>query len=265
MSDTPDTTELLENMTNIDIEEYEDGILNTTYRVRNSVLSNPDDEIDVTAVYENSQPNFKMNGITAGEFINEYITLSEVIPDMMMTNKIYIMTLSPGDKIFFENPMLVLPNCVGFFSDVKLEHTPDIINKIPLRIYTIKDSSNQTKCQIKVNAKYDAKNKEFVNDDDKIKEEIAKCLYLDYIPQIPYIRIVNSKKISDNTFEIYFVKTVQKSDQIKSFNKIGGKNKSRKMNKGYKLNKSYKANKSKKSKKTRKGRKSNGRRKTIKK
>ena len=262
MSNTTDTAELSENLTNMDIEEYENGILKTTYRVRNSVLSNPDDEIDVTAVYEKSRPNFKMNGITAGEFINEYLILSEVIPEMMITNKIYIMTLSPEDKSFFEDSTLVLPNCEGFFSDVKLEHTPDIINKIPLRIYIVKDASNQSKCQIKVNAKYDAKNKEFVDDDEKIKEEISKCLYLDYIPQIPYIRIVNTKKISDNIFEIYFVKSVQKNDKIKSFNKTGGKIKSRKMNKGYKLNKSYKANKGKKSHKERNR---NRRRKTIKK
>jgi hypothetical protein len=264
MSNSSESPEL-SNLTNMEIEEFENGILKTTYSVRNSVLNdNPDNEIQVTAVYENSQPDFKMRGITAEDFINEYLTLADAVPEMRMTNKIYIITLSPEDKKYFEDPTLILPKCVGFYSDVTLEHTPDTMPEPPLRNYTIKNASNKITCQITVNAKYDAKMKKFVNDDEKIKEEISKCLYSDYMPQIPYIRIVNSKKISDNEFDIYFAKVIQKNDTIKPLDNNAGKNKSRKVNKGYKSYKSHKSHKAHKAKKSRKGRKNNGRRKTIK-
>jgi hypothetical protein len=229
-------------MSNIVIEEYESGIKKATYYVRNAVLNTPDNEIDVAVVYESQQyrKNDVMRGVETDEFISEYITLRfPSTSGLAFNNKIHIITLSPEDKVFFENPNLNLPKCIEFISDVPLAHTPAIMEIPPSKNFIIKDPMGTKRCEFAIRPKYNEMENKIMFDNDELKkdlkEEMGKCLK----ENMDYIRIARFSRVKElpNTFEIYFVKVIRKDDKVQYMFERGGKKKTRqrKGNRGRKI------------------------------
>lgn len=217
-------------MSNIIVEEYESGIKKATYYVRNEVLNTPDNEIDVAVVYESRQNRREdvMRGIETYEFMNEYVTLRfPAAPGLAFNNKIRIITLSPEDRAFFENPNLRLPKCMEFISDVPLAHTPVIMQIPPSKNFIIKDPTGAKRCEFTIRPKYNEMENTIMFDNDELKkdlkEEMGKCLK----ENMDYIRIVRFSRVNElpNTYEIYFVKVIRKDDKVQYTFERGGKKK----------------------------------------
>lgn len=215
-------------MSNIVIEEYESGKKKATYYVKDAVLNIPDNEIDVAVVYESTQNrrrNDVMRGIETYDFIVEYLTLKYATSDLAFNNKIHIITLSPEDKAFFENPNLKLPKCIEFISDVPLAHTPETMKIPPSKNFIIKDPLGATRCEFAIPPKYNEIENAIMFDNNQLKkdlkEEIGKCLK----ENMDYIRIVRFRRVKElpNTFEIYFVKVIRKDDKVQFMFEKGGK------------------------------------------
>lgn len=219
-------------MSNIVVEEYESGKKKATYYVKDAVLNIPDNEIDVAVVYESQQyrKNDIMRGVETDVFLSDYITLRyPSTSDFAFNNKIHIISLSPEDRAFFENPNLILPKCIEFISDVPLAHTPVIMQIQPPKNFIIKDPMGTKMCEFTIGPKYNEMENTVMFDNDELKkdlkEEIGKCLK----ENMDYIRIVRFSRVKElpNTFEIYFVKVIRKDDKVKYTFEKGGKKKTR--------------------------------------
>jgi len=198
-------------MSNIIIEEYEDGILETTYIVKDVIL-NTMDEISVPVTYENGGNPIHQNIKTEGvEFVSMYITLEGVVEHLKIKNKIHIIDLSPEDRAFFEDPNLKLPNCIEFKSNIPLNthllesHTPSQ----PIT-YILHGLNGPNKCD---NITMDELNI------STLQQHIAKCLNrADDWRRIHIVRI----KTSGTEANVYYVMKISLQDTMPSTYYKGG-------------------------------------------